>query len=120
MKPWECFVLLPVTSSVVRFRLRNKKSSAGGRVFPLAPGVMGKTFTLEAGLHTDAPAGGRQGLQGDSAAVLVEGVASGTHHKLMSRGADTMEDLKRAAANGSSGANGSNGLTGNRKTSTEQ
>ncbi|XP_056875478.1 roquin-2 isoform X4 [Takifugu flavidus] len=101
-----------------KFRLRNKKSSAAGRVFPLAPGIMGKTFALEAGLHTDAPAGVAQGLKGDTTTVLVEGVAGGTHHKLISRGADAMEDLKRAAPNGSSGANGSNGLTGS--ASTEQ
>lgn len=69
---------------------------------------MGKSFALEAGLHTDA-----QGLTGDDAAVLVEGVAGGTHHMLISRGADATEDLKRAAPNGSSGANGSDGPTGN-------
>lgn len=106
-----CFLFL------VRFRLRNKKSGAAGRVFPLVPGIMGKTFALEAGLHADAPAGVAQGLKGDNATVLVEGVAGGTHHKLISRGADAAEDLKRAAPNGSSGANGSNGLTGS---STEQ
>lgn len=109
-----CF--LPLRSPVARFRLRNKKGGAAGRVFPLAPGVMGKTFTLESGLHADAPAGAGQGLKGDT--VLVE--TSGTHHKLISRGADTMEDAKRAAPNGSGGANGSNGLTGNRNASTEQ
>lgn len=109
---------LHVPSPVARFRLRNKKGGAAGRVFPLAPGVMGKTFTLEAGLHADAPAGAGQGLKGESATVLME--TSGTHHKLISRGADTMEDTKRAAPNGSGGPNGSNELTGNRNASTEQ
>lgn len=88
-----------------------------GRVFPLAPGVLGKTLALEAGLHADAGPGPGQGLKGDDAAVLVEVV---THHKLTSRGADAMEDVKRAAPSGSSGANGSEALTGTRKTSTEQ
>lgn len=87
-------------------------------MFPLAPGIMGKTFALEAGLHTDAPAGVAQGLKGNNTTVLVEGGSGGTHHKLISRGADAPEELKRAAPNGSGGANGSNGLTGN--TSTEQ
>lgn len=105
---------------MVRFRLRNKKSSATGRVFPLAPGVMGKTFALEAGLHPDAPAGAGQGLKGDNTTVVVEGVAVGTHHKLISRGADMTEDVKRTAPNGSGGANGSNGLTGNRTAPAEQ
>lgn len=87
-------------------------------MFPLAPGIMGKTFALEAGLHTDAPAGVAQGLKGNNTTVLVEGVAGGSHHKLISRGADATEDLKRAAPNGSGGVDGSNGLTGS--TSTER
>lgn len=90
-----------------------------GRVFPLAPGVLGKSLALEAGLHADAGPGPGpgQGLKGDDAAVLVEVV---THHKLTSRGADAMEDVKRAAPSGSSGANGSEGLTGTRNPSTER
>lgn len=91
-----------------------------GRVFPLAPGIMGKSFALEAGLHADAPAGAGQGLKGDDAAVLVEVVAGGTHHKLTSRGADAADEVKRAAPNGSGGANGPSGLAGSRNPSTEQ
>ncbi|KAM9841819.1 roquin-2 [Aulostomus maculatus] len=106
-----------------KFRLRNKKSSSVGRAFPL---VMGKTFTMESSVHTDGSAGvgqGLKGLTGDNTPSLAEGVPGLTHPQLISRGADMMEDMKRAVPNGSGGANGSNGLTGsNRNTSgsTEQ
>lgn len=108
-----------------KFRLRNKKSSNMGRAFPLAPGVMGKTFTMEGGIHSDASAGAGQGLKGtgENTATLTEGVPALSHPQLISRGPDMMEEMKRAVPNGSAGANGSNGLSGtNRSTSgsTEQ
>ncbi|XP_040914789.1 roquin-2 isoform X1 [Toxotes jaculatrix] len=108
-----------------KFRLRNKKSSSVGRSFPLAPGVMGKTFTMEGSIHTDVSAGVGQGLKGtgDNTATLTEGVPGLTHPQLISRGADMIEEMKRAVPNGSSGANGSNGLSGTNRTasgSTEQ
>uniref|UniRef100_A0A671X6M5 RING-type E3 ubiquitin transferase n=1 Tax=Sparus aurata TaxID=8175 RepID=A0A671X6M5_SPAAU len=108
-----------------KFRLRNKKSSSVGRAFPLAPGVMGKTFTMEGSVHTDVPAGVGQGLKGtgENTATLTEGVPGLTHPQLISRGADMMEEMKRVVPNGSSGANGSNGLSGtnrNSSGSTEQ
>ncbi|CAF93161.1 unnamed protein product [Tetraodon nigroviridis] len=92
-----------------RFRLRNKKSGAVGRVFP-----PGKTLALEAGLQAEAAAGAGQGPKGDHAAVLVEVVSGGTEHKLTSRGADAAEDVKRAAPDGSGGQ------AGKRKAPTEQ
>lgn len=105
-----------------RFRLRNKKGSGAGRAFPLAPGVMGKTFTMEGGIHTDVPAGAGQGLKvsGESTTPLTEGVPVLSHPQLISRGADMMEEMKRAVPNGSGGANGSSGAKGNVSGSTEQ
>ncbi|TNN65073.1 Roquin-2 [Liparis tanakae] len=106
-----------------KFRLRNKKSSSVGRTFPLAPGVMGKTFTMEGSLHTDVSPDMGQGLNGsgESTDSLTEGGSSLTHPQLMSRGADMMEDMSRAAPNVSNEANGSNGLsTRNTSGSTEQ
>ncbi|XP_026195071.1 roquin-2 isoform X4 [Anabas testudineus] len=108
-----------------KFRLRNKKSSNVGRAFPLAPGVLSKTLTMEGNIHTDMSAGVGQGLKGagENTASLTEGVPSLTHPQLISRGPDMMEDMKRAVPNGSSGANGPKGLSGtNRATpgSTEQ
>uniref|UniRef100_A0A8C3G149 RING-type E3 ubiquitin transferase n=1 Tax=Cyclopterus lumpus TaxID=8103 RepID=A0A8C3G149_CYCLU len=94
-----------------KFRLRNKKSSSVGRTFPLAPGVMGKTFTMEGSIHTDVSTDMGQGLKctGDNADSLTEGVSSLTHPQLISRGADMMEEMSRAAPNVSNAANGSNG-----------
>lgn len=111
--------------SLYRFRLRNKKSSSVGRAFPLAPGVLSKTLTLEGNIHTDLSAGVGQGLKGvgENATSLTEGVSSLTHPQLISRGPDMMEDMKRAVPNGSSGANGPNGLSSTNRTtpgSTEQ
>lgn len=106
-----------------KFRLRNKKSSSVGRAFPLAPGVMGKTFTMEGNIHTDVSAGVGQGLKGtgENTASLTEGVTGLTHPQLISRGADMMEEMKRAVPNGSNAANGSNGLSKrNSSGSTEQ
>ncbi|XP_035463942.2 roquin-2 isoform X2 [Scophthalmus maximus] len=102
-----------------KFRLRNKKSSSVGRAFPLAPGVMGKTFTMEGSIHTDASAGVGQ----ENTTPLTEGVPGLTHPQLISRGADMIDEMKRVVPNGSSGANGSNGLPGTNRTtsrSTEQ
>lgn len=95
-----------------------------GRAFPLAPGVMGKTFTMEGSIHTDVSVGVGPGLKGtgENTASLTEGVPSMTHPQLISRGADMMEEMKRVP-NGSNGANGSNGLSGtnrNSSGSTEQ
>lgn len=89
-----------------------------GRAFPLAPGVMGKTFTMESSIHADVSAGMGQGLKGtgESTASLTEGVPGLAHPQLISRGADMMEEMKRAVPNGSSGANGSNGLSGASRT----
>lgn len=96
-----------------------------GRAFPLAPGVMGKTFTMEGSIHSDVSAGVGQGLKGtgENPPTLTEGVPGLTHPQLVSRGADTMEEMKRAVPNGANGANGSSGPPGtNRNTSgsTEQ
>lgn len=106
-----------------KFRLRNKKSSSVGRSFPLAPGVMNKTFTMEGSIHAEVSAGGGQGLKGtgESSAPMTEGVPGLTHPQLISRGSDLMEEMKRAVPNGSSGVNASNGLS-NRSSSgsTEQ
>ncbi|XP_068608881.1 roquin-2 [Brachionichthys hirsutus] len=103
-----------------KFRLRNKKSSSvGGHVFPLAPGVMGKTFTMEGSVHTDVALKGT----GDNTAAATEGVPGVTRPQLISRGADMMEDTKRVVANGSGTASRSNGLSGasrNASGSTEQ
>ncbi|XP_062290860.1 roquin-2 [Scomber scombrus] len=101
-----------------KFRLRNKKSSSVGRAFPLAPGVMGKTFTMEGSIHTDVSAGVGQGLKGTG--DNTEGIPGLTHPQLISRGADMMEEMKRAVPNGSNGANGSNGLIRTTSGSTEQ
>lgn len=100
----------PLTNSPLppfnRFRLRNKKGSGAGRTFPLAPGVMGKTFATEGGLHTDASVAGA-GQPGsktpvESPAVLSEVAVPGlSHPQLISRGPDTAEETKRAAPNGS-------------------
>ena len=107
-----------------RFRLRNKKTTVG-RGFPLASGVMNKTFTMESSIRTDVSAGVGQSLKGtgENTATVTEGVPSLTHPSLISRGADVVEDMKRAVPNGISGANGSNGLSGIKRTtsgSTEQ
>ncbi|XP_022076167.1 roquin-2 isoform X1 [Acanthochromis polyacanthus] len=100
-----------------KFRLRNKKSSSVGRAFPLVPGVLNKTFTMEGNIHADAGVG--QGLKGsgENTASMTEGVPGLTHPQLISRGPDMMEDMKRAVPNGTSGANGSNGLSGHSRTS---
>lgn len=113
---------LTVPLSLYRFRLRNKKSSSVGRAFPLAPGVMGKTFTMEGSIHTDVSAGVGQGIKGtaENTANLTEGVPGLTHPQLISRGADMMEEMKRVVPNGSSGSNGSNGTNRNTSGSTEQ
>ncbi|KAJ4926168.1 hypothetical protein JOQ06_008351 [Pogonophryne albipinna] len=105
-----------------KFRLRNKKSISAGRAFPLSPGVMGKTFTMEGGNHEELSAGVGQGLQdtGEDMASLTEGVPCLTHPQLISRGADMMEEIKRAVPNGSNGANGSNGLSSRNTGSTEK
>ncbi|CAJ1070901.1 roquin-2 isoform X2 [Xyrichtys novacula] len=103
-----------------KFRLRNKKSSSVGRGFPLAPGVMGKTFTMEGSSHSDVSAGVVQGLKGtgENTVPLTEGSPGRNHPQLISRGIDMMEDMKRGVPNGSSGAHGSAGLLGtNRNTS---
>lgn len=98
----------PLTNSPLppfnRFRLRNKKGSGAGRTFPLAPGVMGKTFAAEGGLHTDASVG-QPGSKTpiESPAALSEVAVPGlSHPQLISRGPDTAEETKRAAPNGSS------------------
>ncbi|XP_074473159.1 roquin-2 isoform X1 [Sebastes fasciatus] len=106
-----------------KFRLRNKKSSSVGRAFPLAPGVMGKTFTMEGSIQTDVSTSVGQGLKGtgENTASLTEAGPGLTHPQLISRGADMMEEMKRAVPNGSNGANGSNGLSSrNTSGSTEQ
>ncbi|KAM3599288.1 uncharacterized protein V6R79_003243 [Siganus canaliculatus] len=108
-----------------KFRLRNKKSGSVGRVFPLAPSVMGKTFTMEGSIHTDVSASVGLGLKGSSenTVSLAEGLPGLTHPQLISRGADMMEEIKRVVPNGSNGASGSNSLSGisrNTSGSTEQ
>lgn len=114
-------VVLP---SLYRFRLRNKKSSSVGRPFPLAPGVLSKTLTMEGNIHTDLSVGVGQGQgTGENTTSLTEGVPGLTHPQLISGGPDMMEDMKRAVPNGSSGANGPKGLSGTNRTmpgSTEQ
>lgn len=105
-----------------KFRLRNKKSGSAGRAFPLAPGVMNKTFNMEGSVHADVSGPGLKG-SGESAASMKEGVPGLSHPQLISRGADMLEEMKRAVPNGSSGVNGSNGPSGCSRTpsgSTEQ
>ncbi|XP_019937489.2 roquin-2 isoform X1 [Paralichthys olivaceus] len=101
-----------------KFRLRNKKSNSVGRAFPLAPGVMGKTFTMEGSIHEDVSAGVVEGLKGtgDNATTLTDGVPVLTHPQLITRGADMIEEMKRVVPNGTSGANGCNGLPGTNRT----
>ncbi|XP_035040952.2 roquin-2 isoform X2 [Hippoglossus stenolepis] len=101
-----------------KFRLRNKKSNSVGRAFPLAPGVMGKTFTMEGSLHEDVSAGVVEGLKGtgDNATNLTDGVPGLTHPQFINRGADIIEEMKRVVPNGTSGANGCNGLPGTNRT----
>ncbi|XP_069559170.1 roquin-2 isoform X1 [Brachyistius frenatus] len=105
-----------------KFRLRNKKSSSVSRTFPLAPGVMNKTFTMEGSIHTDVSAGVGPGLKGswESTATMAEGVSGLAHPQLISRGADMMEDMKRAVPNGTSGSNGLPGTNRAPSGSTEQ
>lgn len=96
-----------------------------GRAFPSAPGGLGKTLTVEGGVHSDVSTGAGQGLKGmgESTGLLTEGVPSLTHPQLISRGPDTIEDMKRVVPNGASGANGPNGLSSTNRTtlgSTEQ
>ncbi|XP_037340421.2 roquin-2 isoform X1 [Pungitius pungitius] len=102
-----------------KFRLRNKKSSSVGRAFPLAPGVMGKTFTMEGSIHTDACTEMGQGLQGtgENTDSMTEAVPDLTHPQLIPRGADMMEDMSRALPNVS---NGFNGMSTRNTGSTEQ
>ncbi|XP_041826164.1 roquin-2 isoform X2 [Melanotaenia boesemani] len=102
-----------------KFRLRNKKSSSVGRVFPPAPGVMSKTFTLEGSIHTDVSAGMEQGLKGtgENTSPMTEGVPGLTHPPLIPRGADMMEEMKRPVPNGTGSANGSNRLSGTNRNS---
>lgn len=96
-----------------RFRLRNKKSSCVGRAFPLAPGVMNKTFSMEAGIHTDVSAGVGSDLKGtaENAGAKMEGVPGLAHQSLISRGTDG----KRPVPNGISG--GGNGVPGTNRAS---
>ncbi|KAM8827809.1 roquin-2 isoform 3-T3 [Spinachia spinachia] len=106
-----------------KFRLRNKKSSSVGRPFPLAPGVMGKTFTMDGSMHTDVCAEMGQGLKGtgENTDSMSEAVSDLTHPQLIPRGADVMEDASREAPNVPNVANGFNGLsTRNTPGSTEQ
>lgn len=98
-----------------RFRLRNKKGSGAGRTFPLAQGVMGKTFAVEGGLHADASPGqpgqpgqlgqpGQPGLKApaESPVALSEvAVPSLSHPQLIPRSPDLAEETNRAAPNGS-------------------
>ncbi|XP_034048016.1 roquin-2 isoform X2 [Thalassophryne amazonica] len=92
-----------------KFRLRNKKSSSAGRPFPLAQGVMGKTFTLEGGaLSPDVSPGVGQGLKATENIALTESIPSLTHTSLIPQGANTTEEMKATAPNGSCGSNGSN------------
>ena len=79
---------------------------------------MGKTFTMEGSIHTDVSTRVGQGLKGTG--DNTEGVTGLTHPQLISRGADMMEEMKRAVPNGSNGANGSNGLSRTTSGSTEQ
>uniref|UniRef100_A0A3P9GZZ0 RING-type E3 ubiquitin transferase n=1 Tax=Oryzias latipes TaxID=8090 RepID=A0A3P9GZZ0_ORYLA len=96
-----------------KFRLRNKKSSCVGRAFPLAPGVMNKTFSMEAGIHTDVSAGVGPDLKGatENAGAKMEGVPGLAHQSLISRGTDG----KRPVPNGISG--GGNGVPGTNRAS---
>uniref|UniRef100_A0A8C7Z328 RING-type E3 ubiquitin transferase n=1 Tax=Oryzias sinensis TaxID=183150 RepID=A0A8C7Z328_9TELE len=96
-----------------KFRLRNKKSSCVGRAFPLAPGVMNKTFSMEAGIHTDVSAGVGPDLKGatENAGAKMEGVPSLAHQSLISRGTDG----KRLVPNGING--GGNGVPGTNRAS---
>ncbi|XP_028318378.1 roquin-2 isoform X2 [Gouania willdenowi] len=108
-----------------KFRLGNKKSSSVSRTFPVAPGVMNKTFTLEGHIHTDVTPGMGLGLKEpeENMSCTTEGHQSLTHPQQISRGAEMTEEMKRAVPNGSSGINGSNGLSGPNKVtpvSTEQ
>lgn len=77
---------------------------------------------MEGGIHEELSAGVGQGLQdtGEDMASLTEGVPCLTHPQLISRGADMMEEIKRAVPNGSNGANGSNGLSSRNTGSTEK
>lgn len=97
-----------------RFRLRNKKSSCVGRAFPLAPGVMNKTFTMEASIHADVSAGVGPDLKGtaENAETKTEGVPGLPHPSLISRSTDG----KRPVPNGISG--GGNGVPGTNRTPT--
>ncbi|XP_053267347.1 roquin-2 isoform X2 [Pleuronectes platessa] len=101
-----------------KFRLRNKKSNSVGRAFPLSPGVMGKTFTMEGSLHEDVSAAVVEGLKGtgDNATTLTDGVPGLTNSQFITRGADIIEEMKRVVPNGTSGANGCNGLPGTNRT----
>ncbi|XP_061656210.1 roquin-2 isoform X2 [Phyllopteryx taeniolatus] len=81
-----------------KFRLRNKKSGSVSRAFP-SPG--GKTFTVEDSIQTDGSAG-----VGED--TLTEG---SPHPQLISRGADTMEGIKRVVSSESICASGNNGLS---------
>lgn len=90
-----------------KFRLRNKKSGSVTRSLHSAQGVMGKTFTVEG---TDVSATVGQGPKSSGEISVTEAVPGLTHPQLISRGADMLEDFKRAVPNGSSRASGSNGL----------
>lgn len=81
---------------------------------------MGKTFTMEGSIHTDASTGVGQGLKGENPPTLTEGVPGLTHTQLISRGANVMEEMKRAVPNGSNGASGQPGANRNTSGSTEQ
>lgn len=63
---------------------------------------MGKTFTIEASLPTEVSAALGQGSKGSGDNATAEGVLpSLTHPQLISRGADMLEEIKRAVPNGS-------------------
>ncbi|KAJ0057283.1 hypothetical protein NL108_002238 [Boleophthalmus pectinirostris] len=90
-----------------KFRLRNKKSGSLNRSLHLVQGVMGKTFTVEG---SDVTAVADQGSKGLGDTAVIEGVPNLTHPQLICRGADMLEDIKRAVPNESTVPNGSSEL----------
>lgn len=67
---------------------------------------MGKTFAVEGGLHGDASPGGagQLGLKVPGETPPEVAVPGLSHHQLIPRGPDTVEETNRVAPNGSGAA----------------
>lgn len=76
--------------------MRNKKLSGASRPFLLPQGIMGKAPNCKGGIPgVEPPLGGPKGPEKD-----LQAPDGPSPPQLIPRGADTLEDLKRALPNG--------------------